>query len=88
MENSLTKEDLRQFSIKILNDITTLIDKQTKLTANNEVQIEWLRSKSVKKLLDISYGTLQNLRITGKIRHKKIMGSYYYNKSDLLKLFE
>ncbi|QCO45932.1 helix-turn-helix domain-containing protein [Elizabethkingia sp. 2-6] len=88
MENSLTKENLRQFSIKILNDITTLIDKQTKLIANNEIHIEWLRSKSVKKLLDISYGTLQNLRITGKIRHKKIMGSYYYNKSDLLKLFE
>ncbi|TYO92013.1 hypothetical protein LX74_01670 [Elizabethkingia miricola] len=40
MENSLTKDDLRQFSIKILNDITTLINKQTKLAANNEIQIE------------------------------------------------
>ena len=38
-------------------------------------------------ILGISPGTLQNLRVTGKIRYKKVMGSYYYNSADLEKLF-
>jgi len=37
--------------------------------------------------MNISLATLQNLRITGKIRYTKIMGSYYYSKGDLMQLF-
>jgi hypothetical protein len=51
-------------------------------------EFDWLRSKAIRKMMDISPATLQNLRITGKIRHKKVMGSYYYNRSDLQKLFQ
>ncbi|WP_313375344.1 hypothetical protein [Chishuiella sp.] len=36
----------------------------------------------------MSAATLQNLRISGKIRSRKIMGSYYYNKLDLENLFK
>jgi len=39
-------------------------------------------------MLDISAGTLQNIRVNGKIRYKKVLGSYYYSKSDILKLFD
>lgn len=48
---------------------------------------EWLKSRVVRKLMDMSPGSLQNLRVTGKVRLKKVLGSYYYNKSDLTNLF-
>jgi len=49
---------------------------------------EWLRSRVVRKMMDMSPGTLQNLRVRGKVRYKKVMGSYYYNRADLQKLFK
>lgn len=85
MENYITKEDLKVFRMVLLQDIGELL-KQSDLKA--EMSAEWLRSKAIRNFMDISPGTLQNLRITGKIRFKKVMGSYYYNKSDVLNLFE
>ncbi|GAB0157827.1 helix-turn-helix domain-containing protein [Chryseobacterium sp. Alg-005] len=83
----LTKEDLRQFKMQLLHEIEMLLDKKIKPAPNN-LQPEWIRSKSVRRFLDISPATLQNIRITGKIRFKKVSGSYYYNFEDLKKLFE
>lgn len=82
----ITKDDLRQLSIMLLHDIEKIIEKKITADTGNEPQ-EWLRSKSVRQILDISPGTLQNIRITGKIRFRKVMGSYYYSRTDLLKLF-
>lgn len=84
----ITKEDLRKLSMQILYDIEKLLDHKINAKTQNEPQ-EWLRSKSARRLLDgISPGTLQNIRMTGKIRFKKVSGSYYYNRTDLLKLFK
>jgi len=86
MEESVTKEDLRQFGLLLIGTIRKMLpiskdnDKET-------VHPEWLKSRIVRKLLDISPGSLQNLRITGKIRFKKVLGSYYYNRADLMQLF-
>ena len=86
MEEGVTKEDLRQFGLLLIGTIRKMIqvdndnDKKT-------VHPEWLKSRVVRKLLDISPGSLQNLRITGKIRFKKVLGSYYYNRADLMQLF-
>ncbi|HRO46235.1 helix-turn-helix domain-containing protein [Agriterribacter sp.] len=81
----LTKDDLLQLRIVLLSDIEKLIER--KIKASDKEPQEWLRSKSIRNILGISPGTLQNLRITGKIRYKKVMGSYYYNRVDLEKLF-
>ncbi len=78
----ITKHDLDSFRIKLLSEIEQLLEAK-----DNCLEFDWLRSKAIRKLMDISPATLQNLRITEKIRYKKILGSYYYNKSDLLKLF-
>lgn len=86
MENVVTKDDLRQFGMVLLNDIRDLVENTNGLQEEN-LHPEWLKSKVVRRLLDMSAGTLQNLRITGKIRFKKLLGSYYYNKADLLNLF-
>lgn len=89
MENTITKDDLRQFRFLLLNDIEQLLkDRKENSTEEVIIDSEWLRSKSILKFLDISPGTLQNLRISGKIEFKKIMGSYYYKKSDLIALFK
>jgi hypothetical protein len=40
----------------------------------------------VKKLLNISSGTLQNLRINGTLSYTKIGGLLYYNYKDIEKL--
>ncbi len=88
MENMLTKDDLRQLRILIVNDIKELLEIELKKTDEDDLNSEWLRSKSVRKFLDISPGTLQNLRISGKIQFKQIMGSYYYKKSDLINMFK
>ena len=88
MENMLTKDDLRQLRILIVNDIKEFLEIEIKKTPEDNLNLEWLRSKSVRKFLDISPGTLQNLRISGKIQFKQIMGSYYYKKSDLINMFK
>lgn len=86
MEEIITKEDLRQFGLQLLDKMRIIIQETT--PAQTElVQPEWLKSKAVKKLLDISAGSVQNLRVTQKVRFKKVLGSYYYNKEDLQKLF-
>jgi len=86
MEESITKDDLRQFGLILIGNIREMIEKGAAGTAE-DIHPEWLKSGRVRKILDISPGTLQNLRVTGKVRHKKVLGSYYYNRADLHSLF-
>lgn len=86
MNDMVTKEDLRQFGLELLRNIGTLMT-QTREVQNEIVDQEWIKSKQVRLLMNMSPGSIQNLRVTQKVRYKKILGSYYYNKVDLLKLF-
>lgn len=84
----ITKDDLRQLRLILIQDIEKIFDNRIPVQTNeNEHSIDWLRSKAIRKMMNISPATLQNLRITGKIRYAKILGSYYYSKSDLLSMF-
>lgn len=87
MEGGITKDDLRQFGLLLRNEIREII---TKVQAAEHLELHpgWIKSKKVRAMLDMSAGTLQNLRISGKVRHKKVLGSYYYNEADLKALFE
>lgn len=77
----VTKEDLEQFRIKLLEDIRQiLITKEVKLTK------PWLKNDEVKKLLDISANTLQRLRVSGKLRFSKVGGIHFYRYEDIEKL--
>jgi len=87
MSEAVTKEDLRQFGLLLLDKIR-IIMRETGSSQTELANPEWLKSKAVRKLLDISAGSVQNLRMTQKVRFKKVLGSYYYNKEDLLKLFK
>jgi hypothetical protein len=73
----LTKEDLKQFKEELILDIKLLLKKDAKPA------IQWLKTKQVLKLLSISSNTLQNLRVTGKLKFNKVGGIYYYNLEDI-----
>lgn len=78
----LTKEDLQGFRLQLINDLKAL------LLSKLDSKKEWLRSSEVRKLLKISPGTLQNLRITGKIKSSKIGGINFYRYSEIEKLLD
>ena len=76
----LTIEDLQAFRVQLLNDIKAL------LQVEQSEKEEWLRSSDIRKKLKISPGTLQNLRITGILKPRKLGGVFLYRSSDLEKL--
>lgn len=76
----VTKKDLLNFTNILLTEIS-----------NKQPQQEtpkWLKSGEVKKLLKISPGTLQNLRINGTLKYKRVGGIIYYNYKDIQELLE
>jgi len=85
--DGITKSDLETLRRQIVSDISHLLNKKLEISNENK-EFEWLRSKAIREYLNISAATLQNLRVSGKIRSRKIMGSYYYNKTDLENLFK
>jgi len=86
MNDNINKDDLRQFGLLLVDQFKQII-KNNQNKADDDLNPEWIKSRVVKKLMDMSAASLQNLRITGKVRFKKVLGSYYYNKSDLMNLF-
>lgn len=77
----ITTEDLYEFKIELLQEIKKLF--QSAEPNNNK---KWLKSKEVTKLLNISPGTLQNLRVNGTLTYTKIGGIMYYDQTDIEKL--
>lgn len=86
MNNNITKDDLKQFGLLLVEQIKQIMENNQN-KEKDSLNPEWLKSRVVRKLMDMSAASLQNLRITGKVRFKKVLGSYYYNKSDLMNLF-
>lgn len=78
----ITREDLNEFRTLLLSDLNAILNSKP------QQQKQWLKSSEVRKLLNISSGTLQNLRINGTITYTKIGGILYYSNSDLEKLLE
>jgi hypothetical protein len=78
--NIITKEDLQEFKDELLKEIKNLFNVKI------SEQKLWLRSSEVRKLLNISSGTLQNLRNEGTITYTRIGGTLYYNYKDIEKM--
>lgn len=74
----VTLGDLQEFKEDLLLSIKAIIQNNTLIPTK-----KWLKSYEVKKLLNISTGTLQNLRSNGTLPHTKIGGSIYYDAEDL-----
>jgi len=77
----ITKEDLQQFRMQLLNDLRQMLEPtEAKLIK------PWLKNSEVRKLLNISSNTIQRLRIAGKLRSSKVGGIHYYRYEDIEKL--
>ena len=80
--NILTKEDLHQFKTDLVAELKAIL----KITA--EPPKKWLKSEEVKKLLKVSPGTLQTLRINGTLQYTKIGKIIYYDFEHIQKTME
>lgn len=78
----ITREDLNEFRELLLSELNALFN------AKPQQQKQWLKSNEVRKLLNISPGTLQNLRINGTLSFTKIGSILYYPYQDIEKLLE
>jgi hypothetical protein len=77
----VTKDDLETFRLRLLADLAKLL-----ASAGSKPVRPWLKGGEVRKLLGISDGTLQNIRISGKLKSSKIMGTHYYRYEDIEKM--
>ncbi len=80
-EQLITLEDLQGFKEDLLLSIKAIIQ------ANSSPPVKkWLKSYEVKKILNISTGTLQNLRANGTLPFSKIGGLVYYDAEEINKM--
>jgi DNA-directed RNA polymerase subunit F len=78
----ITREDLREFKNELLNELKLIMQPRQGQSK------QWLKSNEVRKLLKISPGTLQNLRINGTLSYTQIGSIMYYKLDDINKPLE
>ncbi len=76
----ITKDDFTRFKQELFSELKTFLTPTT-------VPIKrWLKTHEVLRLLKISSGTLQTLRINGTIKAKKVGGTLYYDYIEIEKM--
>ena len=71
-----------------IEEVLKAIEKLQNSLSISPAEQEFLRSADVKKLLHISDGTLQRLRISGTLDAKKLNGTWFYKLSNIQKLMQ
>ncbi len=75
----ITTDDLREFKVELFEELKNILSQQhSQLTPKR-----YLKSSEVMDLLQISPGTLQNLRINGTLPYTKIGGIIYYDAQEI-----
>lgn len=75
----ITTDDLREFKIELLEEFKSILSQQ-----HSQVTLKrYLKSSEVIDFLQISPGTLQNLRINGTLPYTKIGGIIYYDAQEI-----
>lgn len=74
----ITKQDLDLAKGEIIDIVKSL--------TNNTKPKQWLRSKEVKEKLNISNGTLQNMRINRTIPYSFLGPTIYYDSNEIDKI--
>lgn len=78
----LTSEDLHDFKIELLDEFKKILNQTPAKEAKQE-ETKWLKSHQVQRMLGISPGTLQNLRINGTVPYTKVGGVIFYSLDDI-----
>jgi hypothetical protein len=79
----ITTDDLRDFKLELLDDIKKLLMKQ----ASGKLK-KYLKSTEVMEYLQISAGTLHNLKINGTLPYTKMGGIIFFNSDDIQKVLD
>ncbi len=79
----VTTDDLREFKIDLLQEFKKMLREH-----HGQPAKKWLKSYEVRKLLNISPGTLQNLRVNGTLPYTKIGGVMFYDYENIKKMLE
>jgi hypothetical protein len=77
----ITSDDLQKFKQEILLEIQANFQKYEAASRNR-----WLKSMEVRKLLRVSSGTLQTLRLNGTLKFAKLGGIIYYDQAHVHQL--
>ncbi|RFC54032.1 helix-turn-helix domain-containing protein [Brumimicrobium aurantiacum] len=83
----VTREEMQE----IVESIEASFEKIISKYLNDEHQkqeIVLLKSHQVQRMLGISPGTLQNMRVNGTLPFSKVGGVIFYDKQDILDLIE
>lgn len=83
----ITLEDLERFGDKLTETLRSIIEENKSQPTKQEETI-WLKSHQVQRMLGISPGTLQNLRINGTLPYSKIGGVIFYDRREIIKVME
>lgn len=78
----LTRADLTQFRAELLKELKDILGP-SKVTEK-----QWLKSSEVRKILGISHGTLQNLRVNGNLPYTKLGSLIFYRYDDIQTILE
>ena len=79
----ITTDDLREFKTELLTEFRKMLKEH-----HGQPSKKWLKSYEVKKMLGISPGTLQNMRINGTMPFTKMGGILFYDSEDIRKILE
>lgn len=79
----ITTDDLMDFKLELLDAIKKLLSKQ----AQGKLK-KYLKSSELMDLLQISPGTLQNLRIKGTLPYTKVGGIIFYDSEEIQKVMD
>jgi hypothetical protein len=82
-EQLVTIGDLEYFKNVLIEEIRALLKED-----NGTFRAQWIKSKDVRKILSISHGTLQNLRINGTLPFIKLGGTILYKYEDIVSRLE
>ncbi|WP_042278107.1 helix-turn-helix domain-containing protein [Nonlabens tegetincola] len=79
----ITTDDLREFKMELLEDIKNIMQ-----TVTGSSEKKYLKSAEVMELLQVSPGTLQNLRINGTLPYSKIGGIIFYDADEIHRIIQ
>jgi hypothetical protein len=82
--NIVTVEDLQNFKKELIEEIKKILSERSATTPVRK----WLKSHEVRRLLTISPGTLQHLRVNGTLPFTKLGGVIFYDHDDVQKMLE
>ena len=77
--NFITKDDLIELKNEIVKEVTSV--------NQNHVPKKFLRSSEVRKMLNISAGTLQHMRINKTLPYSKLGSTIFYDYDEIIRLF-